>query len=49
MKDGPISKLTITETGHWAIQYKKIVDTLPYYAQIRTTKALMMYFVLEST
>ena len=24
-----ISKLTITETKHWATQYKKIVDTLP--------------------
>jgi len=29
MKDGCISKLTITETGHQATQYKKIVDTLP--------------------
>ena len=29
MKDGPISKLTITETGHRATQYKKITDTLP--------------------
>ena len=28
MKDGPISKLTITKTGHRATQYKKIVDTL---------------------
>ena len=28
MKDGCISKLTITETGHRATQYKKIIDTL---------------------
>ena len=29
MKDGCISKLTITETGHQATQYKKIILTLP--------------------
>ena len=29
MKDSPISKLTITKTGHQATQYKKIIDTLP--------------------
>ena len=29
MKDGCISKLTITETGHQFIQYKKIICTLP--------------------
>ena len=29
MKYGYIFKLTITETGHQATQYKKIVDTLP--------------------
>ena len=29
MKDGCISKITITETGHRATQYKKIIDTLP--------------------
>ena len=29
MKDGPISKLIITEIGHRLTQYKKIVDTLP--------------------
>ena len=28
MKDGPISKLLITETGYRPAQYKKIVDTL---------------------
>ena len=29
MNDGCISKLTITETGHRATQYKKTIDTLP--------------------
>ena len=29
MKDSPITKLLITETGHSPTQYKKIVDTLP--------------------
>ena len=29
MKDGSISKLLITKTGHRPTQYKKIVDTLP--------------------
>ena len=29
MKDGPISKLTITETEHKSTQYKKVIDTLP--------------------
>ena len=28
-KDGPISKLFITKTGHRPTQYKKIIDTLP--------------------
>ena len=29
MKDGPISKLIITKTGHRPTQYTTIVDTLP--------------------
>ena len=29
MKDGPISKLTITKTGHKPSQFKKISDALP--------------------
>ena len=29
MKDGPIPKLTITETGHRPTQFKKITDALP--------------------
>ena len=28
MKDGYISKLTITKNRYWAIQFKKIIDTL---------------------
>ena len=31
MKDGPISKLTITEGGQRATQYKKIIDALPVF------------------
>ena len=29
MEDGPISKLTITKTGHRPFQFKKISDALP--------------------
>ena len=29
MKNGPISKLLITEIGHRLTQFKKIIDTLP--------------------
>ena len=29
MKDGPIYKLIITETGHWSFQYKKIIVNFP--------------------
>ena len=31
MKDGPLSKLTITEGGQQATQYKKIIDVLPVF------------------
>ena len=31
MKDGPHSKLTITDGGQRATQYKKIIDTLPVF------------------
>ena len=31
MKDGCLSKLTITESANRAIQYKKITDALPVY------------------
>ena len=29
LKDGPISKLMSTETGHRPTQYKNVIDTLP--------------------
>ena len=32
MKDGPLSKLTITEGGQRATQFKKILDALPVLA-----------------
>ena len=31
MKDGPVSKLTITEAGHRPSQFKKICDVLPVF------------------
>ena len=31
IKDNPISKLTITETGHRPSQFKKICDVLPVF------------------
>ena len=31
MKDGPLSKLTITKGGQRGTQYKKIIDTLPVF------------------
>ena len=31
MKDGPLSKLTITNRGQQATQYKKIIDALPVF------------------
>ena len=31
MKDSPISKLTITEAGQQATQFKKIIDALPVF------------------
>ena len=31
MKDGPLSKLKITEGGQQATQYKKILDALPVF------------------
>ena len=31
MKDGPLSKLTITKGGQRATQYKKIIDALPVF------------------
>ena len=31
MKDGPLAKLTITEGGQQATQFKKILDALPVF------------------
>ena len=35
MKDGLLSKLTITKTGHRPSQFKKIRDTLPVFCADR--------------
>ena len=40
MKDDPISKLIITETGHRPTQYKKIVDTLPVLCEDQNYQGL---------
>ena len=44
MKDGPISKLTITKTGHRPTQFKKIIDALPVLCANKTSEALFRYF-----
>ena len=31
MRDGCLSKLTITKNGHRATQYKKVIDVLPVF------------------
>ena len=49
MKDGPVSKLTITKTGHRPSQLERLVTLFLYYAQIRISKALMRSFVLDIT
>ena len=49
IKDGSISELTITKTGHRPSQFKKIYDTLPYSALIKTTVASMKSSVLDVT
>ena len=38
MKDGPLSKLTITKSGQQATQYKKILDALPVLAADKVYK-----------
>ena len=45
MKDGCLSKLTITESGHQATQYKKVIDTLPVFCADRTIDMSTMSFV----
>ena len=40
MKDGPISELTITETGHRPSQFKKIYDALPVFCADKNYRGL---------
>ena len=40
MKDGPLSKLTITKTGHRPSQFKKICDVLPVFCADKNYQGL---------
>ena len=40
MKDGPLSKLTITKTGHRPSQFKKICDVLPVFCADKNYRGL---------
>ena len=40
MKDGPLSKLTINETGHRPSQFKKISDALPVFCADKNYRGL---------
>ena len=40
IKDGPLSKLTITETGHRPSQFKKICDALPVFCTDKNYRGL---------
>ena len=40
MKDGPISELTISETGHRPSQFKKICDAFPVFCADKNYSAL---------
>ena len=40
MKDGQISELTITETGHRPSQFKKICDVLPVFCADKNYQSL---------
>ena len=40
MKDGPVSKLTSTETGHRSFQFKKIHDDLPVFCTDKNYQGL---------
>ena len=46
MKDGPISKLTITETGHRPSQFKKTMLFL-YFVLIKTTVASIKFSIQD--
>ena len=49
MKDSPIFKLTITETGHKPSSSKWLVSLFLYYSQIKTIKASMRSSVPDVT
>ena len=49
MKDGPISELTITETGHRPSQFKKLYDALPVFCADKTRVASMKSSVPDMT
>ena len=49
MKDDPLSKLTITETGHRPSQFKKICDALPVFCADKTTEVSMKSSVPDVT
>ena len=49
MKDGPISELIITETGHRLSQFKKIHDALSVFCADKTTVASMKSSVPDAT
>ena len=40
MKDGPISKLTITETGHRPSQFKRLCNALPVFCADKNYRGL---------
>ena len=44
MKDGPISKLIITKTGHRPTQFKKITDALPILCADKNFQGLDVVF-----
>ena len=46
MKDGPLSKLTITKGGRRATQYKKIIDALPVFCADKGYK--FIYDVIQT-
>ena len=49
IKDGPISELTITETGHRPSQFKKIYNAILYFELRKTTVASMKSSVPDVT
>ena len=49
MKDGSFPNLLLPKPGIEPLNTKRLLIIPLYYAQIRTTEALMMYFITEST